>query len=423
MPIIVSSKKNKEENQEETKVKRKYNKKIDSTKYSDIESLRKAYLEQIITKISEKTAIFKMSDVKVPTKMSKVLSTGIPSFDIICARTPKGRSGLPVGRQIELFGHESSGKTSFACYVVGQIQKRYGWNAVWLEHENKFDTVWAKKLGVDIDNALITQPDCFEDTIDYIDSIMDSMPEKKDLTEENKNFGTIIVVDSVASIPTREELAPSKIKRDKDGNIQSSIDRQFIGLFARKMSQAQRRLTNRLSKRNMIIIWINQNRDKIQMGFGKRPGGGVTTPGGKALKFYCAQRWSMNSWSTSNERKKGLIRITIKNEKNNSCNVRPYHKVDLFFNFENGFDYIESWIDAMNNLHMVSRRANTITMNCGEASGSKFTIHKLKEMYEENPVWFYEYEELMKDHINSYSEEKGDMSNESENSEDSETEN
>lgn len=365
------------------KVKKESVPKLD---YSDMESLRNSMMNRLqfqLTKKIKNSTFYKLNDPLVPTRIKRVVRSGLPSFDLICARTPMGRCGLPIGRQMEIYGDNGTGKTSLCAFFAGAYQKELNWNVEWLETENKLDPNRAAVLGLDPDKTHFSQPNCLEDLIATIDFALDEIPERKFLPDEFKNFGTVFVVDSVAATPSRTE-------------IEGDMDDNNIGVFQRKMSQAMRRLTNKLSKRNAVILWINQVRTKLNFG-GK---GGVATYGGKTLPFYCATRWKI--WSQPSPNKKGII-IHLENTKN-QAGAHPYLKVDVYLDFKNGFDYVNSWKEAMIQLFMGELVGNSIVMKEGSASGSKFSNNKLKEMYNDNPEFFIEYEKLIKDYIGNYHE-------------------
>lgn len=356
---------------------------------SDPDEIRQQVITNMIDIISDftiknhmKIPIWRMNDPNVPTRIKRVIRSGLPNFDLISARTPMGNCGLPIGRQVEFSGPESSGKTSIVCQIAGSAQRRMGWNVVWLEHENKLDPFRASTLGLLGDNTLFLQPDCLEDTIEIIDKVMDGMPERNELPDNMKAFGTIIAVDSVAAMPSRTEL-------------EGDMNDNNIGVFQRKMSQAQRRITNRLSKRNVTILWINQNRAKL--GFGSRAGG-VTTYGGNALKYYCAQRWKM--WSQKKDDKSIVIHIdNIKNQ----CGVRPFLKTQVVLNFDEGFDYVDSWADCMEGLGIATRLKNSLVFSdVGKFAEEKMTLRNLKTRFEEDPSVFYEYEKITKDYMKNF---------------------
>lgn len=183
------------------------------------------------------------------------IPTGSFSLDLAL-----GVGGLPRGRIVEIFGPESSGKTTLALNVVAQAQKQGG-RAAFIDAEHALDPEYSKKLGVKINDLLISQPDNGEEALNILESLVRS------------NVISVIVVDSVAALTPRAE-------------IEGEMGAQFIGLQARMMSQALRKLTAIAAKSNTLIIFINQIRMQIGMMFGNPE----TTPGGKALKFYASVR-------------------------------------------------------------------------------------------------------------------------------------
>ena len=185
----------------------------------------------------------------------EAIPTGSLGLDIAL-----GIGGLPKGRIIEVFGPESSGKTTLALHVVAESQKRGGICA-FVDAEHALDPVYAKKLGVDIDNLLISQPDAGEQALEIADTLVRS------------GAVDVLVVDSVAALTPRAEL---------EGEMGDSLP----GLQARLMSQAMRKLTGSISRTNCMVIFINQIRMKIGVMFGSPE----TTTGGNALKFYSSVR-------------------------------------------------------------------------------------------------------------------------------------
>jgi recombination protein RecA len=183
------------------------------------------------------------------------VSTGSLGLDIAL-----GIGGLPRGRVIEVYGPESSGKTTLALHVVAEIQKKGG-VAAYVDAEHALDPVYAKKLGVDIDEMLISQPDTGEQALEITDTLVRS------------GGVDIVVIDSVAALTPKAEL---------EGEMGDSLP----GLQARLMSQALRKLTGSISKSNTIVLFINQIRMKIGIMFGNPE----TTTGGNALKFYSSVR-------------------------------------------------------------------------------------------------------------------------------------
>ena len=183
------------------------------------------------------------------------VSTGSLSLDMAL-----GGYGLPRGRIIEIYGPESSGKTTLALHVCAEAQKQDGIAAI-IDAEHAFDPTWAKKIGVELDTLLVSQPSSGEEAMQICEMLVKS------------NAVDVIVIDSVAALVPRAEL---------EGEIGDS----HVGLQARLMSQALRKLTGAIAKSKCVVIFINQIREKIGVMFGSPE----TTPGGRALKFYCSCR-------------------------------------------------------------------------------------------------------------------------------------
>lgn len=183
------------------------------------------------------------------------IPTGSLSLDIAL-----GGQGIPKGRIIEIYGPESSGKTTLALHVIAQAQKESG-IAAFIDAEHALDPSWAKKLGVDLETLLVSQPGHGEEAMHITEMLIKS------------NAVDVIVVDSVAALVPKKEL---------DGDIGDS----HVGLQARLMSQSMRKLTGAIAKSKTSVIFINQIREKIGVMFGSPE----TTPGGRALKFYCSCR-------------------------------------------------------------------------------------------------------------------------------------
>lgn len=201
-----------------------------------------------------KGSVMKLGDER--TNMSvETVPTGSLSLDIAL-----GLGGLPKGRVIEIYGPESSGKTTVALHAVAEVQKRGG-IAGFIDAEHALDPAYAKKIGVDIDNLYISQPDNGEQALEITETMVRS------------GAVDIVIVDSVAALVPRAEI---------DGDMGDS----HVGLQARLMSQALRKLTAVISKSNCIVIFINQLREKVGIMFGNPE----TTTGGRALKFYSSVR-------------------------------------------------------------------------------------------------------------------------------------
>lgn len=183
------------------------------------------------------------------------IPTGSLSLDMAL-----GGQGIPRGRMIEVYGPESSGKTTLALHIGAEAQKMGGIAAI-IDAEHAFDPSWAKKLGVDLDTLLVSQPSSGEEAMQICEMLVKS------------NAVDIIIIDSVAALVPKKEL---------EGEIGDS----HVGLQARLMSQSMRKLTGAISKSKCAVIFINQIREKIGVMFGSPE----TTPGGRALKFYCSCR-------------------------------------------------------------------------------------------------------------------------------------
>lgn len=214
-------------------------------------------LDAAISKIEKdfgKGAIMKLGESGVNMNVETV-PTGSLSLDIAL-----GLGGVPRGRVVEIYGPESSGKTTVALHMVAEVQKRGG-IAGFIDAEHALDPAYAKRIGVDIDNLYISQPDNGEQALEITETMVRS------------NAVDIVIVDSVAALVPKAEI---------DGDMGDS----HVGLQARLMSQALRKLTAIISKSNCIVIFINQLREKVGVMFGSPE----TTTGGRALKFYSSIR-------------------------------------------------------------------------------------------------------------------------------------
>ena len=213
-------------------------------------------LAQVLADIEKqfgKGAIMKLGEQK--NMEIDVVPSGSISLDIAL-----GVGGYPKGRIIEIYGPESSGKTTFALHAIAEVQKTGG-RAAFIDAEHSLDPVYASNLGVNIDELLLSQPDTGEQALEICDALVKS------------EAVSIIVIDSVAALVPQAEI---------DGEMGDS----HVGLQARLMSQALRKLSGSISKTNTIVIFINQLREKVGVMFGNPE----TTPGGKALKYYSSVR-------------------------------------------------------------------------------------------------------------------------------------
>ena len=201
-----------------------------------------------------KGAVMKLGDPSVQMNV-ETIPTGSLSLDLAL-----GLGGIPRGRIVEIYGPESSGKTTVTLHMIAEVQKRGG-IAGFIDAEHALDPVYAKNIGVDIDNLYISQPDCGEQALEITETMVRS------------GAVDIIVVDSVAALVPKAEI---------DGDMGDS----HVGLQARLMSQALRKLTAVISKSNCTVVFINQLREKVGVMFGNPE----TTTGGRALKFYSSVR-------------------------------------------------------------------------------------------------------------------------------------
>ena len=220
------------------------------TKQQRQEALQKA-IEEVKKKFGE-SSIMRLREAE--TLNVDTITTGFLSLDIALGK------GLPLGRIIEIFGPEMAGKTSLALHIIAQFQKKGG-SAAFIDAEHALDPEYAKKIGVNIKDLYISQPNCGEQALEIVDTLTRS--EGVDL----------IVVDSVAALTPKKE-------------IEGEMGGQYIGLQAKLMSQAMRKLAGIINKTKTTVIFINQTRQKIGMFFGNPE----TTPGGMALKFYTSIR-------------------------------------------------------------------------------------------------------------------------------------
>ena len=224
-------------------------------KMTDAEEKKKA-LESVFSVIEKEYgtgSIMKLGDAN--SVDVEVIPTGSLTLDMAL-----GVGGLPRGRVIEIYGPESSGKTTVELHVVAEAQKMGG-EAAFIDAEHALDPVYAKKLGVDIDNLIVAQPDTGEQALDIAEALVRS------------GALDVIVVDSVAALVPKAEI---------DGEMGDS----HVGLLARLMSQALRKLTAVISKSGTVVIFINQLREKVGVMYGNPE----TTPGGRALKFFSSVR-------------------------------------------------------------------------------------------------------------------------------------
>jgi len=254
-----------------------------------------------------KGAIMRLGEM--PKMAIEVVKTGILTLDLAL-----GVGGLPKGRIIEIFGPESSGKTTLCLSTISQVQKEGG-TAAFVDAEHALDPSWAKTLGVNLDDLLVSQPDTGEQALEIVETLVRS------------GGVDLIVVDSVAALVPKME-------------IEGEMGESQIGLQARLMSQALRKLTAVVSKSKTIIIFTNQIRLKVGVMFGNPE----TTPGGLALKFYASVRMDVRKIETLKKNNQIFgARIKVKIVKNKVA--PPFKEAEIVINQE-GIDKEESIFDA-----------------------------------------------------------------------------
>ncbi len=272
-------------------------------------------------------SIMKMDESNMPK--IKGISTGSISLDIAL-----GGRGVPCGRVCEFYGPESSGKTTLALHVIAEAQKKGG-VAAFIDAEHALDTTWAKKLGVDVSSMLVSQPDTGEQALDIAEMLIKS------------NAVDVIVVDSVAALVPAAEMA-------------GDIGQSHVGLQARLMSQAMRKLTGSISKSKTSLIFINQIRMKIGVMFGNPE----TTPGGKALKFYSSIRLDIRRIATIKDSEGVAVANRVRARVVKNKVAPPFRSAEFDLMFDGGISREGDIIDLGVELEIVQKSGAWI--NYGE---------------------------------------------------------
>ena len=319
---------------------------------------KKKALEAAMSQIEKqfgKGSVMKLGEFKAME--IEAIPTGALSLDIAL-----GIGGVPRGRIIEVFGPESSGKTTLALHIVAEAQKMGG-EAAFIDAEHALDPVYAKKLGVDIDNLIVSQPDTGEQALEITESLVRS------------GALDVVVVDSVAALVPKAEI---------DGDMGDS----HMGLQARLMSQALRKLAGAINKSKTVLIFINQLREKIGVMFGNPE----TTTGGRALKFYASVR--MDIRKIENIKQDGEVkgnRVRVKVIKNKVA--PPFREAEFDVVYGQGISKEGNILDMAVNLDIVEKAGSWFSYN-GERIGQG--RENVKKYLKENPKMLEEIEEKVR---------------------------
>ena len=286
------------------------------------------------------------------------VSTGSLSLDMAL-----GIGGVPKGRIVEIFGPESSGKTTVALHIIAEVQKTGG-EAAFIDAEHALDPVYAKALGVDINNLLVSQPDCGEDALSITESLARS------------GAIDVIVVDSVAALVPRSEI---------DGDMGQAT----VGQQARLMSQAMRKLTAVISKSNCIVVFINQLREKVGVIYGNPE----TTTGGRALKFYASVRIDIRK---TEQLKNGSDiygnRVKCKIVKNKVA--PPFRVAEFDILYGKGISRMGEILDFAIMLDVIKKSGSWFSYDGNRLAQGKDNVKKL---FEDNPEFAAEVEAKVRD--------------------------
>lgn len=289
-----------------------------------------------------------------------VISTGSIGLDMAL-----GIGGLPKGRVVEIYGPESSGKTTIAIHVIAEAQKKGGMCA-FIDAEHAFDSVYAKKLGVDIDNLLISQPDYGEQALEIADRLILS------------GALDVVVIDSVAALVPKSEL---------EGEMGDSK----MGLHARLMSQALRKLTATISKTNSCCIFINQLREKIGVMFGNPE----TTTGGNALKFYASVRLDIRRMSTIKDGDSSIgNHVKVKVVKNKVA--PPFRQAEFDIIYGEGISKVGEIIDMGVELGIIQKSGSWFSYNNDKLGQGREAV---KQLMLDNPEMANEIETRIREKI------------------------
>ena len=336
---------------------------------SDKEAKQKA-LNTAIAQIDKKYGEGSVMRLGNNTHMEvQAVSTGSIALDMAL-----GIGGVPRGRIVEIYGPESSGKTTVALHIVAEVQKTGG-QAAFIDAEHALDPIYAKALGVDIDNLLVSQPDCGEDALNIAEQLVRS------------GAIDVVVVDSVAALVPRQE-------------IEGDMGQAVVGMQARLMSQALRKLAAVISKSNSILIFINQLREKVGVMYGNPE----TTSGGRALKFYSSVRIDVrktDQLKNGNDVYGNHVRCKIVKNKV----APPFKTAEFDILYGKGISRSGEIIDYSVTLGIIKKSGSWFSYN-GERIGQG--MEKVRQYVESNPELLAELDRkvrAMKDQITNPEEE------------------
>jgi recombination protein RecA len=316
-----------------------------------LEKLDKAY---------GKGAVMKLGDS--PVEKVEVIPTGSITLDLAL-----GVNGYPKGRVVEIYGPESSGKTTLAIHAIAEVQKQGG-IAAFIDAEHAFDQFYAKKLGVDIDNLLISQPDNGEQALEIADNLIRS------------GAIDLIVVDSVAALTPKAE-------------IEGEMGDSQMGLQARLMSKALRKLTGSINKAGTCCIFINQLRDKIGVMFGNPE----TTTGGNALKFYSSIRIDIRKAAQIKEGEEVLgNRVKVKVVKNKVA--PPFRRAEFDVMYGEGISKVGEIIDLGVDLNILKKSGSWFSYGETRLGQGRDSV---KSLIQDNPELMEELEAKIKNALAS----------------------
>ena len=319
-------------------------------------------LEQVLLDIEKqfgKGAIMKLGEGGL--KDIDVVSSGSLALDIAL-----GVGGYPKGRMIEIYGPESSGKTTFALHAIAEVQKTGG-RAAFIDAEHALDPVYAKKLGVNINELLLSQPDTGEQALEICEALVRS------------EAMSIIVIDSVAALVPQAE-------------IEGEMGDSHVGLQARLMSQALRKLSGAINKTNTICIFINQLREKVGVMFGNPE----TTPGGRALKFYSSIRLDVRRAEQIKQGTDVIGNKTVVKVVKNKV-APPFKTAEVEIMYGEGVSKEGEIIDIASNLGILEKSGAWYAYNGQKIGQGKENV---KIFLKENRELFNEINEKVRAHYN-----------------------